>query len=129
MRTRRRLWLIVRHETHQRDVLTVEDGAGEETLPVFSFEEEAEMFVRFEEPGPGWRPMETTPGEAASVLCGPCAIVGKVALDPPPAVCGNGLIGLLSLDRNAFLEALLGGEKETSFRRVLHRGGDVRLPA
>ncbi len=127
MSTRRRLW-IVRHETHRMDVLTVEDGDGEEILPVFSFEEEAEMFVLIEGPGAGWRAMEATPGEVASVLCGPCAVVGKVALDPPPAVCGDRIIDLVSLGREAFLEILLGGEKAPSSRRVLHRGGNIRLP-
>ncbi len=129
VRTRRKLWLIVRHEMRQKDVLTVEDGDGEEILPVFSFPEEAEMFVRLEEPGVGWSAVEATPGEVASALCGPYAVIGKVALDPPPAVCGDGVIRLVSLGREAFLDVLLGGEKGTPSRRVLHREDDVGLPA
>lgn len=120
MSTRRRLW-IVRHETHRMDVLTVEDGDGEEILPVFSFEEEAEMFVLIKGPGAGWRAMEATPGEVASVLCGPCAVVDRVALDPPPRICSDGLIRLVSLSRKGFLETLPGGKRAPGQTRSLHR--------
>jgi len=60
-------------------------SAGGPALPVFSGEGEAEMFVwlggAFED---GWWIREITAGELISILYGPCAYVGWVALDPSP---------------------------------------------
>ena len=66
------------------------DCGGEQALPVFSGEGEAEMFVwlggAFED---GWRVRETSAGELVSILYGPCAGVGSVALDPSPGMDGG----------------------------------------
>src|SRR5215210_3446931 len=68
----------------QPDLLTVDlDGAGE-ALPVFSFEEEAEMFLWLQTTEDGREVRETTPGQLVSILYGPCADVGRVMLDPLP---------------------------------------------
>ena len=87
------------------DVLLA-DCDGEQALPVFSGEGEAEMFVwlegAFED---GWRVRETTCGELVSVLYGPCREVTHVSLDPVP-----GITELVSLSRRAFVKALLEGE-------------------
>ena len=65
--------------------ILVAECAGKQTLPVFSGEGEAEMFVwlggAFED---GWRIRETTAGELVSILYGPCADVRWVTLDPSP---------------------------------------------
>ena len=65
--------------------MLVAECAGGLALPVFSGEGEAEMFLwlggAFED---GWRIRETTAGELVSILYGPCADVGWVALDSSP---------------------------------------------
>ena len=71
-------WLIT---NGRRDVLSLY-YEGEEMLPVFSYREEAEMFLRLGIVGYGWRASESGARELVSVLYGPCASVSAVALDP-----------------------------------------------
>jgi hypothetical protein len=92
----------------QLALLTVDlDGAGE-ALPVFSFEEEAEMFLWLQTTEDGREVMETTPGQLVSILYGPCADVGRVMLDPLPEIGARMQISLLGLDRNDFVESVMG---------------------
>ena len=104
---RRPLWLIVKHHNDRMAVLTVSAGGDSEALPVFSFEEEAEMFLQFGVSKTGWQVRETTAGELVSVLYGPCAGVEKVALDPPPEIVGKAMVGLMSLSRKDFARTLV----------------------
>ena len=101
----RRFWLISRHRGRRaEELLTV---AGGEALPVFSFEEEAEMFLRLGECVAGsWQVRPATSGELVSLLYGPCAGVRKVALDPPPEACGEAWLAFVSLGRTDFLRTL-----------------------
>lgn len=88
------------------EVFTI-DGAGE-VLPIFSFEEEAEMFLRLGLPKKeGWRVRETTCGELTSVLHAPCRDIGHVALDPLPETVSEGAFGCASLGRKHFIQVLL----------------------
>jgi hypothetical protein len=105
----RRFWLIARHRTGGMEVLTTNLARGGEALPVFSFEEEANMFLRLGALGDDWRARETAGGELVSVLCGPCAGVDRVVLDPVPLPGSlvEGLNGLLSTGREAFMRSLL----------------------
>jgi hypothetical protein len=105
----RRFWLIARHRTGGMAVLTTNLARGGEALPVFSFEDEANMFLRLGALGDDWRARETTGGELVSVLCGPCAGVDRVVLDPIPLPGSlvEGLNGLLSTGREAFMRSLL----------------------
>jgi hypothetical protein len=90
------------------EVFAVQRNGGR-ILPVFGFEEEAELFLRLGTLGGGWRARETSSGELVSVLCGPCARVEKVALDPLPfAVGAEEWIDLLCLTGEAFARTLLG---------------------
>ena len=95
-------WLVVRHEKRQMKVLTV-DHSGEQALPVFSGQGQAEMFVwlggAFED---DWRVRETSSGELVSILYGPCAGVGRVALDPSPETTAE-IIRLVSVSRERFV--------------------------
>jgi hypothetical protein len=88
--SRRPLWLIAKHDDGRMDVLTLgPDGNGEEeeeALPVFSYEEEAQAFLRLQASGKGWRARETRVGELISLLYGPCRSIEKVALDPLPVM-------------------------------------------
>ena len=72
-------------------------------MPVFSFEGEAEVFLRLGVPeGEGWRVSESTCGELTSLLCGPCRKVTHVSLDPVP-----GMVEFVSLSRERFIEVIL----------------------
>ena len=100
-------WLIARNENCRIEVLTIDLDEGEEALPVFSFEEEAQMYLGVEASGEGWRVRETRAGELVSVLFGCCAHVGYVALDPLPSMVADQTVRLLSLDRKSFMRDLL----------------------
>ena len=102
-------WLIAKNENgHGVKVLTVDLAGGEEALPVFGHEEEAEMFLSLGGAGDGWRIRESAAGELVSVLYGPCARVGCVVLDPLPVMLDEKTVGLVSLDRERMLSLVLG---------------------
>jgi hypothetical protein len=106
-----RYWIIVKDANDrfgQLEVLTVDlEGTGE-ALPVFSFEEEAEMFLWLQRTGDGQEVRETTPGQLVSILYGPCADVGRVMLDPLPEIGARMQIRLLGMDRHDFVESVMG---------------------
>jgi hypothetical protein len=81
-------------------------------LPVFSFEEEAEMFLLLggyegDDGDDGWRARESCAGELVSVLFGPCLDAKGVALDPLPEMLEHGTIGLVEAGRRRFVGQLL----------------------
>ena len=93
------------------DVLTIRLGGSAEALAVFTFEEQARVFLdsRFGATGEGWEARQTWPGELASVLCGPCSAAKEVALDPLPEAVEKGeSAGLRTVERDEFLVMLLG---------------------
>ncbi len=110
---RRPLWIIASYQQNRMNVLTV-DPHGDDGgfLPVFSFEEEAETFLRLSEADvekTGLRSRETTAGELISVLLAPCAEVWGVALDPLPLTVGvKELLPLVSVNRDRFIQAMMG---------------------
>jgi hypothetical protein len=91
------------------EVLTANLARGGETLPVFSLEDDANTFLRLGELGDDWRARESAGGELVSVLCGPCAGVERVVLDPIglPGPLAEGLDGPSSTEREAFMRSLL----------------------
>lgn len=105
-------WLLAKNGNPRAEVLTVDSG-GERTLPAFSGEAEAEMFLwlggAFED---GWHARETSSGELVSLLSGPYADVGSVALDPSPGMAEAGTIDLVSVGRKRFVGQVfaLGGK-------------------
>ena len=104
-----RYWVIAKDGFGQPDLLTVDlDGAGQ-ALPVFSFEEEAEMFLWLQTTEDGREEVrETTPGQLVSILYGPCADVGRVMLDPLPEIGARMQNSLLGMDRNDFVASVMG---------------------
>jgi hypothetical protein len=106
-----RYWVIAKDTKDgvgQLELLTVGlDGTGE-ALPIFSFEEEAEMFLWLQRTEDGHEVRETTPGQLVSILYGPCADVGRVMLDPLPGIGARMQISLLGMDRNDFVESVMG---------------------
>jgi hypothetical protein len=113
--TRRLFWLIVTRAHGSMEVLTI-DAGGETVLPVFSFREEVELFLRLQANGADWWPRETTTGELVSLLLGLCARVDKVALDPLPSLGERESIGLLSTGRRRFMRYLMGEDTAYSER-------------
>ena len=100
-------WLIAKNESGRIGVLTLY-RCGEEVLPVFGHEEEAEMFLQLGcLVGDGWGVRESSAGELVSVLYGPCAEVKEVALDPLPEMVAGSTLGLVSLPRERFIEQSL----------------------
>jgi hypothetical protein len=95
-------WLVARHKDIQSEVLTVTYD-GSEVLPVFSFREEAEMYLLMERLGSDWQIRETDVGELAWVLSEQCASVRSVALDPLPSTLAEEVAELVSLSREHFV--------------------------
>ncbi len=96
-------WLIVRHDVGRMEVLTTGLHSGKEALAVFSFEDEARMFLELGAFGGHWRLRETRAGELISILYCLYAGVRRVALDPLPGPSAV-LNDLVSMGREAFVE-------------------------
>ncbi len=104
---RRSFWLIATWTHGGMEVFTIAAG-GETVLPIFSFREEAELFLRLEAKRADWWLRETSTGELASLLLGLCARADKVALDPLPGLGEREIADLLSTDRRHFVRHLMG---------------------
>ena len=110
-------WLIAREDNGRLDPLCIESSEAR-VLPVFSYEEEAEMFLRLGGYAcdDGWRARETSADELVCVLSGPCADARGVALDLLPGMLEDGTVGLVWVGRRRFLSRLSagGGERAAS---------------
>jgi hypothetical protein len=103
-----RYWIITKHDPIQLRGLTIPLSSGEEALVAFSFNEEAELFLKLgQEVREGWQIRESSAGEIISLLMGPHVDVGRVALDPAPEMLAQKLGGLVSLDRERFMDIIL----------------------
>ncbi len=109
-------WLIEKHEAGRTETPTVHLESGGEALPVFSWAEEAEMFLSlggFEEGG--WAIRESTAGGLVSMLEEDVyAKVEFVALDPMPEMVTpmfGAMISLVTLDRQSFIDRNIGKEE------------------
>jgi hypothetical protein len=107
-----RYWLIVKNDNGRMEALTL-DLDGQETMPIFSFSEEAEMYIRFEA-WDGWWVRETSAEELVSLLFGPYSHVEMMALDPLPEICDEGMIHLVCVRREDFARKLLLGDPRIS---------------
>lgn len=106
-----RFWIIAKDAKNgfgRPDLLTVDLDGTEQALPIFSFEEEAETFHWLQTTEDGREVKETTPEQLVSILCGPCADVGRVMLDPLPEIRARMQDSLLGMDRNDFVESVRG---------------------
>jgi len=120
---RRPLWIITCYHNNRMEVLTTDpDGDGGESLPVFSFEEEARTFLGLSEDvqeGRRWHIRETTAEELVSVLRAPCAGgVRQVILDPLPTSLGRLMALLCSVTRERFVEDLMGRRRKLAGEQV-----------
>jgi hypothetical protein len=128
---RRSFWFIAIRAHGRMEVLTI-DAGSKTVLPVFSFQEEGEFFLRLEATEADWWPRETITGELVSLLLGLCARVDKVALDPLPGLGKREIVGLVSTGRRNFVRHLTrevathSGHKY-SFGRETGRSDHARL--
>ena len=106
-------WLLVKRRRDRLEVLTTSLADGRRVLPVFSFEEEAKLYLRLGIRG-GWRVRQTGAGELVSLLCGLCREVELVALDPISDVETDIIDRLVGLKRERFVDVLL--RREASVR-------------
>ena len=101
-------WLLARHRDSQTEVLILTHG-GHEMLPVFSFREEAEMYLLIEMLGGDWQVRKISAGELVSLLHEKCAIVRRVALDPLPSTWADKVVELVVLDCERFVSRVVRG--------------------
>jgi hypothetical protein len=128
--------LIVNQQIESPEVLTIDLGS-KEILPVFSWAEEARMFLALGDVEENvWRVAELTFGDLASTLTeGSYAGVGFVALDPLPEMVDLRLgttIALVTLSRQDFLNHLarkrgISRAGEDDAGRRLHTSAHSRL--
>lgn len=109
-------WLIEKHEAGRMEVPTIHLENGGEALPIFSWVEEARMFLDlgvFEEGG--WAIRESTAGRLVSMLEEDLrAEVEFVALDPTPEMATpmfGTMISIVTLDRQSFIDGHIGREE------------------
>jgi hypothetical protein len=92
------------------EVLRATLASGKEALPIFSFEDEARMFLELDTSG-CWQVRVATADELTSVLFGICPGADRVMRDPPPGPFAKALMGLVSMGREAFIESYSKNEE------------------
>ena len=93
------------------EVLTLGVEGDGTILPVFSFEEEALLFLRLCGFSGGWRASKSGIADLASALSDACSGIRRVALDPIPEIGPHGLHDLVSLSREEFVRLLATGRR------------------
>ena len=78
------------------------------TLPVFSFPEEAEMYLALDGLGGEWHVREGVAGDLSPHLFGTRAGVESVVLDPLPKALGDGAAGPVGIGPERFAGRFLG---------------------
>jgi hypothetical protein len=99
-------WLIAMRSRGTLEVLTTVLTDGRRVLPVFSFAEEAAIYLRCDIRR-SWQLRPTSTGELVSLLYGPCRKVQLVALDPISDIEADVVNRLVSLERERFVDLLL----------------------
>jgi hypothetical protein len=99
-------WLVARDGVGRLELLTRELPDGRRALSIFSFEEEARLFLTRGTCG-GWRVRMTGIEELVSILSGPRREVELVALDPLPQRQAEALNSLVCVSRERFVGFLL----------------------
>jgi hypothetical protein len=103
-------WLVAKRRRGRLEVLTTKGLAdGRRVLPVFSFEEEANVYLRHGIRG-SWQLRQTQAGELVSLLYSLCGKVDLVALDPISDAETEVMNRLVSLERARFVDLLLRNE-------------------
>lgn len=105
-----RYWLITREGRALAEVFIIDRRGGETVLPVFSSEEEAQIFTGTDCMEGCWHAQPIRAGDLVSVLYGPSTRIGYVALDPVWEMLTERVLDLVSLSRETFVVSLLGGD-------------------
>ena len=100
-------WLICDGRESSRAFVLDLAGLGR-SLPVFSFREEAELFLALGGLGDGWAVREGGTGDFVSLFFEPDANLGSVVLDPLPAMLRDSVAGLVSVSPDRFMDRFLG---------------------
>ncbi|CAA9460524.1 MAG: hypothetical protein AVDCRST_MAG58-2467 [uncultured Rubrobacteraceae bacterium] len=115
----RTFWLIVGGDGDRPEVFELGADKGTRMLPVFSFEEEAMLFLRLGGLEGRWRVGETGAADLASTLTGAHRGVIRVVLDPFPEIGFARFYEVFSLGREEFVALLILGRR---FRTRTARG-------
>jgi hypothetical protein len=99
-------WLLAKRRRDRLEVLTTSLADGRRVLPVFSFEEEADLYLWLGIRG-SWRVRQTEVGELLSLLYCLCNKVDLVALDPISDGETDVMDRLVSLERERFMDVFL----------------------
>lgn len=121
-------WLLTKSRIGGLEVFMERTAGGEVVLPVFGSEEDAKAYLLAK--SGSWAPRKTGNGELLSILFGVCREARWVALDPPPEVEAEDVLGLLSVPRENFVEPLLGRGRpwfERERERQSARASGLRL--
>ena len=108
-------WLILDRNLDRYEPLTV-GTFPDEALAVFSFEEEALLFLAVRGLTDGWAAKEIYAIDLVSILLETPA--NRVALDPLPGPLGGKLVGLLSVSKERFLRDLVRKQRPVAARPV-----------
>jgi hypothetical protein len=106
-------WLLAKRRRGRLEVLTTYLTDGRKVLPVFTFEEEADLYLRRGIPG-SWQVRRTEAGELLSLLYCLYNKVELVALDPASEAETEVMDRLVSLERERFVDVFL--RREASVR-------------
>ena len=113
-------WLVIKRAASAMEVLTLGLAGGEEALPVFSFREEANTFLRscYGDTGSdNWWIRKTGAGELLTLL-NTYHTVEKVALDPLPEAVSSTAMDLFCVSRSMWMD-LLAGRGRSWFQNTL----------
>ncbi|MGI8649840.1 MAG: hypothetical protein ACR2KW_05610, partial [Rubrobacter sp.] len=83
-----------------------------EVVPVFSFSEEAELFLWLGGYGDRWRVVEVSSRTLLGMLEGFYSRVDEIALDPIPEAQVRSFMGLVTVDRDSFVRSLAGRDSD-----------------
>ena len=102
----RTFWLIVGDHGDRPEVFELGADKGMRVLPVFSFADEARLFLRLGGLEGRWRVGETAAADLASALTGVHRGVSRVVLDPFPEIGFGEFYEAFSLGREEFVDLL-----------------------
>src|SRR4051794_24932287 len=97
-------YIIAKRSNGSLELLRISLAAGEIALPVFSFEELAQEFLKYRALGSEWYIRKSYNGEMISLLLGPCTDVERILPNPlPDPLAAQGAL-LNSMDRERFMD-------------------------
>lgn len=118
-------WLLVKGGQCGKEFLETRLSEGQRALPIFSFAEEAEMFLCLRGSRDGWQVEKVSAADLLSMLYTTFKGTGYVTLDPIPESSCLNTTGILSISLKDFAERL----NKATTRNGLPEKMTMRLPA